>query len=122
MQLDRFQLSELMESASIAAIARYEAMKEPHKDKLSKKETSDFIRSICTREGLYMPVKNKKGYKETSGAEILKNWIELGYLKGERGKAINSPITFSKAVIIETVGRIKLSRILNPVKLKSADD
>lgn len=113
MQLDRYQLQELLESASVAAIARYEATKEPHKDRLTRREASEFIRHICTKEGLYLPKRTRDGYTNYNGAQILDNWVELNYLRGERGRAINSPITYSKADIIATVSQIKIARITN---------
>lgn len=94
---------EMMEAVAFASISRYMASRESFKDLFSKKEAQDYARFICDKNALFP--------KKQSGATILKEWIEAGYIKGERvGATKNSKIYFRKSEIDAVVANIKASR------------
>lgn len=96
------EIIEMMEAVSFAAISRYMASRESFKDLFSKKEAQDYARFICDKNALFP--------KKQSGATILKEWIEAGYIKGERvGATKNSKIYFRKSEIDTVVANIKAS-------------
>lgn len=115
-QLDDFQIGILLESACLSAIARHDAIKEPYKDLLSKGEAEEYVRIQCDRNGLYPAKKTGRVYTKKTGAVILKQWVERGYLKGCReGAGKNSPIFFKKSEIIDVVSKQRALTILNSI-------